>query len=198
MASILAGEIRKGVTFEYNGKGVYTVTDFQHVKPGKGAAFVRTTLKNVVTGQVLSDITFNPTAKLETAQVITKKMEYLYNDGEFYTFMDPDTYEQETLNHDQVEEALKYIKENDVVTIKYLDQTATGGEVKAFSVEPENFVELKVIEAEPGVKGNTATNVMKNAKVETGAIIQVPMFVNEGETIRIDTRTGEYMSRIGK
>ena len=184
MAQILAGDIRKGVTFEYK-SGVYTVTDFQHVKPGKGAAFVRTTLKNVVTGQVLSNETFNPTAKLETAQVETKKMTYSYFDGEFYVFMD-DEYNQTMLTHDQVEEALKYIKENDVVTVKFLYGNA-------FSVEPENFVELKVIEAEPG---NTATNVMKNAKVETGAIIQVPMFVNEGETIRIDTRTGEYMSRV--
>jgi elongation factor P len=137
---------------------------------------------------VLSDQTFNPTAKLETVQVETKKMTYSYFDGEFYVFMDEE-YNQTMLTHDQVEDALKYIKENDVVTVKFLYGTA-------FSVEPENFVELKVIEAEPGVKGNTATNVMKNAKVETGAIIQVPMFVNEGETIRIDTRTGEYMSRV--
>ena len=187
MAQMLAGDIRKGVTFEFKSV-VYTVTDFQHVKPGKGAAFVRTTLKNVVTGQVLSDQTFNPTAKLETVQVETKKMTYSYFDGEFYVFMDEE-YNQTMLTHDQVEDALKYIKENDVVTVKFLYGTA-------FSVEPENFVELKVIEAEPGVKGNTATNVMKNAKVETGAIIQVPMFVNEGETIRIDTRTGEYMSRV--
>ena len=187
MAQMLAGDIRKGVTFEFK-SGVYTVTDFQHVKPGKGAAFVRTTLKNVVTGQVLSDQTFNPTAKLETVQVETKKMTYSYFDGEFYVFMDEE-YNQMMLTHDQVEDALKYIKENDVVTVKFLYGNA-------FSVEPENFVELKVIEAEPGVKGNTATNVMKNAKVETGAIIQVPMFVNEGETIRIDTRTGEYMSRV--
>ena len=191
MASILAGDIRKGVTFEYNGKGVYTVTEFQHVKPGKGAAFVRATLKNVVTGQVLSDITFNPTAKLETAQVETRKMSYSYTDGEFYYFMDPDSFEMTTLNFDQVEDALKYIKENDMVTIKFLHGTA-------FSVEPENFVELKVIECEPGVKGNTATNAMKNAKVETEAIIQVPMFVEEGDVIRIDTRSGEYMSRVGK
>ena len=191
MASILAGDIRKGVTFEYNGKGVYTVTEFQHVKPGKGAAFVRATLKNVVTGQVLSDITFNPTAKLETAQVETRKMSYSYTDGEFYYFMDPDSFEMTTLNFDQVEDALKYIKENDVVTIKFLHGSA-------FSVEPENFVELKVIECEPGVKGNTATNAMKNAKVETDAIIQVPMFVEEGDVIRIDTRSGEYMSRVGK
>lgn len=191
MASILAGDIRKGATFEYNGKGVYTVTEFQHVKPGKGAAFVRTTLKNVVTGQVLSDITFNPTAKLETAQVETKKMSYSYTDGEFYYFMDPDSFDMITLNLDQVEDALKYIKENDTVTIKFLKGTA-------FSVEPENFVELKIIECEPGVKGNTATNALKNAVVETGATIQVPMFVSEGEVIRIDTRTGEYMSRVGK
>ena len=191
MASILAGDIRKGTTFEYNGKGVYTVTEFQHVKPGKGAAFVRTTLKNVVTGQVLSDITFNPTAKLETAQVETRKMTYSYTDGEFYYFMDPDTFDMITLNPGQVEDALKYIKENDMVTVKSLNGNA-------FSVEPENFVELKIIECEPGVRGNTATNVMKNAKVETGANIQVPMFVEEGEIIRIDTRTGEYMSRVGK
>ena len=186
MASILAGDIRKGSTFEYNGKGVYTVTEFQHVKPGKGAAFVRATLKNVVTGQVLSDITFN-----ETAQVETKKMTYSYTDGEFYYFMDPDTFDMITLNLSQVEEALKYIKENDMVTVKSLNGTA-------FSVEPENFVELKITECEPGVKGNTATNAMKNAVVETGATVQVPMFVEEGEIIRIDTRTGEYMSRVGK
>ena len=191
MASILAGDIRKGSTFEYNGKGVYTVTEFQHVKPGKGAAFVRTTLKNVVTGQVLSDITFNHTAKLETAQVETKKMSYSYTDGEFYYFMDPDSFDMITLNLGQVEDALKYIKENDTVTVKSLNGTA-------FSVEPENFVELKITECEPGVKGNTATNAMKNAVVETGATVQVPMFVEEGEIIRIDTRTGEYMSRVGK
>lgn len=191
MASILAGDIRKGSTFEYNGKGVYTVTEFQHVKPGKGAAFVRATLKNVVTGQVLSDITFNPTTKLETAQVETRKMSYSYTDGEFYYFMDPDTFDMITLNLSQVEEALKYIKENDTVTVKSLNGNA-------FSVEPENFVELKITECEPGVKGNTATNAMKNAVVETGATVQVPMFVEEGETIRIDTRTGEYMSRVGK
>ena len=191
MASILAGDIRKGSTFEYNGKGVYTVTEFQHVKPGKGAAFVRATIKNVVTGQVLSDITFNPTTKLETAQVETKKMTYSYTDGEFYYFMDPGTFDMITLNLSQVEDALKYIKENDMVTVKSLNGTA-------FSVEPENFVELKITECEPGVKGNTATNAMKNAIVETGATVQVPMFVEEGETIRIDTRTGEYMSRVGK
>ena len=191
MASILAGDIRKGSTFEYNGKGVYTVTEFQHVKPGKGAAFVRTTLKNVVTGQVLSDITFNPTAKLETAQVETRKMSYSYTDGEFYYFMDPYSFEMITFKFFLFLDAINYIKENDTVTIKFLKGTA-------FSVEPENFVELKITECEPGVKGNTATNALKNAVVETGATIQVPMFVEEGEIIRIDTRTGEYMSRVGK
>ena len=184
---VTAGDFKNGITLEMD-NAIWQIIEFQHVKPGKGAAFVRTTLKNVVTGQVLSNETFNPTAKLETAQVETKKMTYSYFDGEFYVFMDEE-YNQTMLTHDQVEEALKYIKENDVVTVKFLYGNA-------FSVEPENFVELKVIEAEPGVKGNTATNVMKNAKVETGAIIQVPMFVNEGETIRIDTRTGEYMSRV--
>ena len=131
MAQILAGDIRKGVTFEYK-SGVYTVTEFQHVKPGKGAAFVRTTLKNVVTGQVLSNETFNPTTKLETAQVETKTMTYSYFDGEFYVFMDEE-WNQENLSYDQVEDALKFIKENDTVTVKFLYG-------KAFSVEPENFV----------------------------------------------------------
>lgn len=187
MAQILAGDIRKGTTFEYK-SGVYTVVEFQHVKPGKGAAFVRTTLKNVKTGQVLSDETFNPTAKLETAQVETKKMTYSYFDGEFYVFVDEE-WNETRLTFAQVEDALKYIRENDTVTVRFLYD-------EAFSVEPENFVELKVIEAEPGVKGNTATNVTKSAKVETGAVFQVPMFVNEGDIIRIDTRTGEYMSRV--
>lgn len=190
MAQILAGDIRKGVTFEYK-SGVYTVTEFQHVKPGKGAAFVRATLKNVVTGQVLSDMTFNPTAKLESVQVETRKMQYSYTDGEFYYFMDPETFEMTPLNFEQVEDALNFIKENDVVTVRSLYG-------KPFSVEPENFVELLVTEADPGVKGNTATNVMKNAVLETGYKIMVPMFVNEGDYVRIDTRTGEYLDRIKK
>ena len=187
MAQIMAGDIRKGTTFEYK-SGVYIVTEFQHVKPGKGAAFVRTTLKNVKTGQVLSDETFNPSTKLETVQVETKKMTYSYYDGEFYVFVDEE-WNETRLTYAQVEDALKYIRENDTVTVRFLYD-------EAFSVEPENFVELKVIEAEPGVRGNTATNVMKAAKVETGATFQVPMFVEEGDTIRIDTRTGEYMSRV--
>lgn len=184
---INASDFRNGVTIEMD-NGIWTVVSFLHVKPGKGAAFVRCTLKNVVTGQVLSDETFNPTAKLETAQVETKKMTYSYTDGEFYYFMD-DEFNMTPLNFSQVEDALRYIRENDTVTVKFLYGSA-------FSVEPENFVELKVIEAEPGVRGNTATNVTKAAKVETGATFQVPMFVNEGDTIRIDTRTGEYMGRV--
>ena len=185
---VLAGDLRKGVTIEYEGK-IFTVVDFLHVKPGKGAAFVRTTLKNVVDGKVLQ-ITFNPTEKFENAIIETKKMTYSYNDGELYYFMDEE-YNMEPLNYDQVEDALKYIKENDPVTVKFYKG-------KAFSVECENFVELLVTEAEPSVAGNTATNATKQVKIETGLYIQVPMFVNEGDIIRIDTRTGDYMERVKK
>lgn len=185
---VLAGDLRKGVTIEYEGK-IFTVVDFLHVKPGKGAAFVRTTLKNVVDGKVLQ-ITFNPTEKFENAIIETKKMTYSYNDGELYYFMDEE-YNMEPLNYDQVEDALKYVKENDPVTVKFYKG-------KAFSVECENFVELLVTEAEPSVAGNTATNATKQVKIETGLYIQVPMFVNEGDVIRIDTRTGDYMERVKK
>ena len=185
---VLAGDLRKGVTIEYEGK-IFTVVDFLHVKPGKGAAFVRTTLKNVVDGKVLQ-ITFNPTEKFENAVIETKKMTYSYNDGELYYFMDEE-FNMEPLNYDQVEDALKYVKENDPVTVKFYKG-------KAFSVECENFVELLVTEAEPSVAGNTATNATKQVKIETGLYIQVPMFVNEGDVIRIDTRTGEYMERVKK
>ncbi len=185
---VLAGDLRKGVTIEYDGK-IYTVVDFLHVKPGKGAAFVRTTLKNVVDGKVLQ-ITFNPTEKFENAIIETKKMTYSYNDGELYYFMDEE-YNMEPLNYDQVEDALKYVKENDPVTVKFYKG-------KAFSVDCENFVELLVTEAEPSVAGNTATNATKIVKLETGISIQVPMFVNEGDVIRIDTRVGEYMERVKK
>ena len=184
---LMAGDFRKGVTVEIDGQ-VWSIADFQHVKPGKGAAFVRTRLKNVMTGAVL-ERTFSPTDKYPRAHIETKEMQYLYNDGELYYFMDTETYEQLPLNHDQVEDALKYIKENDPVTVRFYKGAA-------FSVECENFVELKIVEAEPGVKGNTATNATKMATLETGAKIQVPMFVNEGETIRVDTRTGEYMERV--
>lgn len=185
---MLAGDFRKGSTFEHEGS-VWTIVDFQHVKPGKGAAFVRTTLKNVVDGKVLQ-ITFNPTEKFENAIIETKRMTYSYSDGELYYFMDEE-FNMEPLNYDQVEDALKYIKENDPVTVKFYKG-------KAFSVDCENFVELLVTEAEPSVAGNTATNATKSVKLETGINIQVPMFVNEGDTIRIDTRTGEYMERVKK
>ena len=185
---VLAGDLRKGVTIEFDGK-IFTVVDFLHVKPGKGAAFVRTTLKNVVDGKVLQ-ITFNPTEKFENAIIETKRMTYSYNDGELYYFMDEE-YNMEPLNYDQVEDALRYIKENDPVTVKFYKG-------KAFSVDCENFVELLVTEAEPSVAGNTATNATKNVKLETGISIQVPMFVNEGDVIHIDTRTGDYMERVKK
>ena len=185
---VLAGDLRKGVTIEYDGK-IFTVVDFLHVKPGKGAAFVRTTLKNVVDGKVLQ-ITFNPTEKFENAIIETKKMTYSYSDGELYYFMDEE-FNMEPLNYDQVEDALKYIKENDNVIVKFYKG-------KAFSVDCENFVELLVTEAEPSVAGNTATNATKIVKLETGINMQVPMFVNEGDVIRIDTRTGEYMERVKK
>ncbi len=184
---ILAGDFRKGITFIFEGT-VYVIVDFQHVKPGKGAAFVRTKIKNVIDGSVLEK-TFNPSEKYELAHIETKKMEYLYCDGELYYFMDVENYDQVPLNKSQVEDALLYVKENDVVTVKFFRGAA-------FSVEPDNFVTLKVVQSEPGVKGNTATNATKSATLETGAVIQVPMFVNEGETIRVDTRTGEYMERV--
>ena len=183
---VLAGDVRKGVTIEYEGK-IYTVVEFLHVKPGKGSAFVRTKLKNIMTGQVLEK-TFNPSEKFENSVIETKKMTYSYTDGELYYFMDEE-FNMTPLNPDQVEEALKYVKENDTVTVKFYKGSA-------FSVEPENFVELLITQSDPGVTGNTATNATKNATLETGITIQVPMFVNEGETIRVDTRTGEYMERV--
>ena len=187
MAQIMAGDLRKGVTFLYDNK-IMTVVDFLHVKPGKGAAFVRMKMKNVVTGAVLEQ-TFNPTEKFELAHIETKNMEYLYNDGEFYYFMDAETYEQIPLNKSQVEDALNFVKENMNVTMKFFQGSP-------FSVEPPHFVELLITVCEPAVAGNTATNATKPATVETGYELQVPMFVNEGDTIRIDTRTGEYMSRV--
>ena len=183
---ILAGDLRKGITFVYE-NNIYIVVDFLHVKPGKGSAFVRTKIKNVVTGAVLEK-TFNPTEKYEKAVIETKQMEYLYSDGELYYFMDPETYEQLPLNKGQVEDALMFMKENMQATIKFYK-----GE--AFSVEAPNFVELQITVCEPGVAGNTATNATKPATLETGYELQVPMFINEGDVIRVDTRTGEYMER---
>ena len=183
---IKAGDIRKGTTIEIEGN-VFNVVDFLHVKPGKGSAFVRTKMKNVMTGQVL-ERTFNPTDSLTRASIETKEMTYLYTDGDFYYFMDVDTYEQIPMNHDVVEDAIPYVKENTNCTVRFFKGSA-------FSVEAPNFVTLLVTETEPGVKGDTATNVTKKATVETGAVVAVPLFINEGELIRIDTRTGEYMER---
>ncbi|ADL51665.1 elongation factor P [Clostridium cellulovorans] len=184
---ISAGDIRKGTTFEQDGQ-VFTVIEFLHVKPGKGAAFVRTKLRNVITGGV-TETTFNPTAKLQEAVIERKEMQYLYSDGELYYFMDQETFEQIPLNFDQVENAIKFLKENMFAVIKFYKGDA-------FSVEAPNFVELQIVSTEPGVKGNTASNVTKPATLETGAEIQIPLFVNEGDVIRVDTRTGDYMERI--
>ena len=183
---ISAGEFRKGVTFEMNGDP-HGVVDFQHVKPGKGAAFVRTKYKNILTGATREEA-FNPNDKFPKAHIETKQMQYLYNDGELYYFMDQETYDQIPLTYDLVEDAIKYIRENDTATVKFYKDNA-------FTVEAPNFVDLEVTETEPGVKGDTATNVTKAATVETGAVIQVPIFINEGEKIQIDTRTGDYLGR---
>lgn len=183
---ISAGEFRKGTTFEMDGQ-VYNIVEFMHVKPGKGAAFVRTKIKNVITGSVLEK-TFNPTEKFPEAVIERKEMQYLYNDGDIYYFMDNETYEQIPLNKSIVEDAIKFLKENDVATIRFFK-----GE--AFSVDPPNFVELEITHTEPGVRGDTATNTLKPATVETGATVSVPLFINTGDRIRIDTRTGEYMER---
>ena len=184
---VTAGEFRKGMTVEIDCQ-VWMIVDFQHVKPGKGAAFVRTKIKNVMTGSVL-ERTFNPTEKYPKAMVERKEMQYLYSDGELYYFMDTETFDQLPLNHDKVEEAIQYITENMNVTIKFFK-----GE--PFSVEAPNFVELTVAETEPGFKGDTATAGNKPAILETGAKVMVPLFISEGEKIRVDTRTGEYMERV--
>ena len=184
---IQAGDFRKGTTFEMDGD-VWQIIDFQHVKPGKGAAFVRTKIRSVMTGSN-RDMTFNPNEKYEEARIETREMQYLYNDGTFYYFMDPDSYEQLPIDKASVEEAILYIKENDMATIKFFKG-------KAFQVSPPNFVELEITQTEPGIKGNTATGATKPATVETGATVNVPLFVNEGDKIKIDTRTGEYLSRV--
>lgn len=183
---ISAGDFRKGVTVEIEGS-VWVIIDFQHVKPGKGQAFVRTKLKNVITGKTL-DKTFSPEEKFPRAMIERKSMQYLYTDGEFYYFMDPETGDQLTLTLDQCEEALQYIKEEMVVTIM-----SFKGNV--FTVEAPNFVVLEVTDTEPGVRGDTATSGSKPATMETGLKVMVPLFVNIGDSIRIDTRTDEYMER---
>ena len=183
---ITAGDFKNGLTFEMEGK-VYQVIEFQHVKPGKGAAFVRTKYRDFVTGAT-REAYFNPTAKFENAVIERRDLEYLYNDGELYYFMDPETYDQVPLNADKLGDNFKFVKENTTCRI-----CSWKGNV--FSVEPPTFVELAVTETEPGVRGDTATNVTKPATLETGAVIKVPIFINEGDVLRIDTRTGEYLER---
>ena len=183
----MAGDLRNGTTFELD-NNVFRVVEFQHVKPGKGAAFVRVKMKNVITGSVL-ERTFNPSEKLQGAEIEKKDMQYLYNDGELYYFMDNNTYDQMPLNEEQIGDALKYIKEN-------MNVTMLAFKGKVFAVEPPMFVELEVTYTEPGFSGNTTTTSGKPATLENGLEISVPLFVEIGDVIRIDTRTGEYMERV--
>ena len=183
---VTAGDFKNGVTFEMDGK-VYSIIEFQHVKPGKGAAFVRTKIRDVINGSV-TEKTFNPTEKFPTAFIERKDMEYSYEDGGLYYFMDQETYDMVPINASEVGDNFKFVKENMVCKI-----LSYKGNV--FGVEPPTFVELKVTQTDPGFAGNTATNATKPATVETGAEIRVPLFINEGEMVRIDTRTGEYMER---
>ncbi len=183
---ISAGDFRNGITFELDGN-VVSIVEFQHVKPGKGAAFVRAKIKNIITGAV-TERTFNPNDKYPTAFIESRDMEYLYNDGDLYYFMDNETYEQVPINSDVLGDNFKFVKENTVCKI-----LSYKGNV--FGVEPPLFVELLITETDPGFKGDTATNATKPATLETGAEIKVPLFIEQGELIRIDTRTGEYMER---
>ena len=182
-----AGDFRNGTTFEMDGN-VYRVVEFQHVKPGKGSAFVRTKIKNVITGSVLEK-TFNPWEKSPSAEIEKKEMQYLYADGDLYYFMDNETYEQMPLNKEQLGDSLKYLKEN--MNVKVLSYKG-----KVFSIEPPMFIELEVTYTEPGFAGNTTTTSGKPAKLENGLEITVPMFINIGDVIKIDTRTGEYLERV--
>ncbi|MDD6222535.1 MAG: elongation factor P [Lachnospiraceae bacterium] len=184
---VAAGDFKNGITVEMDG-GIWQIIEFQHVKPGKGSPFVRTKLKNIITGGVVEK-TFRPTEKLPTAHIDKRDYTYLYQDGDLYNFMDTETYEQIALSKDTVGDSLKFVKENDIVKLD-----SHNGDV--FAIEPPLFVELEITATEPGVKGNTATNATKPATVETGAEVMVPLFVNEGDKIKIDTRTGEYLSRV--
>ena len=183
---VTAGDFRNGVTFEMDGK-VYQIIEFQHVKPGKGAAFVRTKIRNVIEGSVV-ERTFNPTEKFPTAFVERKDMEYSYSDGDLYYFMDSETFELVPVSANELSDNFKFVKEN--MVCKVLSYKG-----KVFGVEPPTFVELQVTQTDPGFAGNTATNAKKPATLETGCEIRVPLFINEGDMIRIDTRTGEYMER---
>ena len=184
---VTAGDFRNGVTFDMDGS-VMQIIEFQHVKPGKGAAFVRTKLRNVITGAVIEK-TFNPTDKYPPAHIERREAEYLYSDGELYYFMDNETYEQTPLNGDILGDSFKFVKEN--TTCKILSYQGN-----VFGVEPPMFMELTVTEAEPGVKGDTATGATKPVTLETGVQIKVPLFVNEGDVVKVDTRTGEYLERV--
>ena len=184
---ISAGDFRNGVTLEIDGN-VVQILEFQHVKPGKGAAFVRTKLKNVISGGVVEK-TFRPTEKFPAAHIDRQDMQYLYADGDLYYFMDVETYDQIALDSASIGDALKFVKENEMVKM-----CSHNGNV--FAVEPPLFVELEITETEPGFKGDTATGASKPATVETGAVVSVPLFVNQGDVIKIDTRTGEYLSRV--
>ena len=184
---ISAGDFRNGVTFDMDGQ-VFQIIEFQHVKPGKGAAFVRTKIRNVISGAVVEK-TFSPTEKFPTAFIERKEMEYLYSDGDLYYFMDSETYENIPIASENLSENFRFVKENTVCRV-----LSYKGNV--FGVEPPNFVELKVTKTDPGFAGNTATNATKPAELETGAEIKVPLFIDEGEMIRVDTRTGEYMERV--
>ena len=183
---ITAGDFRNGVTFEQDGQ-VLQIVEFQHVKPGKGSAFVRTKIRNVITGSVV-ERTYNPTDKFPTAFVERKEMQYLYDDGDLSIFMDLETYDQIPINARELSDSFKFVKENEVVKV-------LSYKGKIFGIEPPHLVVLKVTKTDPGFKGNTATNTLKPATLETGAEIRVPLFIDEGEEIRIDTRTGEYMER---
>ena len=184
---VSAGDFKNGLTVEIEGN-IYQILDFQHVKPGKGAAFVRTKLKNIINGGVVEK-TFRPTEKFETAHIDRKDMQYLYSDGDLYNFMDMETFDQLAVNADVVGDSLKFVKENDTVKV-------ISNEGNVFAIEPPITVELRVTETEPGVKGDTATGATKPAIVETGAQIMVPLFVNQDDVLKIDTRTGEYLSRV--
>ncbi len=183
---VVAGDFKNGVTFEMDGN-VMQVIEFQHVKPGKGAAFVRTKLRNVVTGAVIGK-TFSPTDKYPTAIVEKKDMQYLYSDGELYYFMDMESYEQTPIDGDKLGDNFKFVKEE--MMCKVVSYKGT-----VISVEPPMFVELEVTETEPGFKGDTAQGATKPATLETGAQIKVPLFINIGDVLKIDTRTGEYLER---
>ena len=184
---VSAGDFRNGVTLEMDGN-IYQIIEFQHVKPGKGAAFVRTKLKNIINGGVVEK-TFRPTEKFPTARIDRVEMQYLYNDGDLFYFMNTETYDQIALNNETIGDALKFVKENEMVKVCSLN-----GNV--FAVEAPLFVELEVTDTEPGFKGDTATGATKPATVETGAVVYVPLFVETGDKLKIDTRTGEYLSRV--